>query len=353
MASAEVFGGGIGALCCAALLRRKGWNVTLSLPPKTQSPTVVLNPVTIQIIHEIFGDANYVLRNAQPISRHYINWGDNRPDEYTPSSGFTLTADLLSSRVLDLLKQDSQLIIDNTGSEPSEGTFDWQVYAMNTGRTETPARRFGERCAISVDVTLHDDSDNATSFIEATPGGWLFLAPVAPGRAVLQAVVPEKSSEIGATVRALLDHTKEIKRVVKDFEGDPFVVNCAPKKLSRMDGPNWLATGTAAFSYDPLCGDGTGYALRAAILAAAVLDGIDRGTTKESLISYYKLRLTYAFYTHLRSCVSLYSSASFNEIWHRDLNVTTEGLREVEQELAGMSTNHYRLNEFELLPMSA
>lgn len=347
MPAARVLGGGIGALCCAALLRRKGWNVALCLPPQTQSPTVVLNAVTIQLIHNIFGDVSHVLRDAQPIKRHYINWGDNRAEEFTSTSGFTLRGNDLSARLLDLLSHDSQLIVtDETWAEP----FDWQIYAAKSRSNDV---RFGQRCAISVDVTLHEDSDFTTSFIEATPGGWLFLAPTAPGRAVLQAVVPEKPKDLSQNLRSLLDHTRRIKRIVADFASAAFAVDCAPKKLHRLDGPNWLATGTAACSYDPLCGDGTGCAIRAAILGAAVLEGIDRGTTKESLLTYYNLRLTYAFYTHLRSCLSLYSSASFNEIWREELNVTQEGLREVEQELASMSTNHYRLNNFELLPMSA
>ena len=351
MPSARVIGGGIGALCCAALLRRKGWDVTLCLPPKTQSPAVVLNAVTIQIIHDIFGDVNYLLQDAQPIKRHYINWGDNRPDEFTPCSAFALTADVLSARLFDLLKQDSQLII--AGESDADSKFDWDIYAANGQRTIIPPRRFGRRSAICVDVTLHDDGDSTTSFIEATPGGWLFLAPVARGRAVLQAVVPEKPADVVQTTRALLDPTKQIKRIVKDLADAAFTVECAPKKLDRMDGPNWLATGTAACSYDPLCGDGTGYAIRAAILAAAVLDGIDRETKKESLLTYYKLRLTYAFYTHLRSCLSLYSSASFNHIWRRELSMMEDGLGKVEQELSNMSTTQYQLNGFELLAMSA
>ncbi|HKR21998.1 MAG TPA: hypothetical protein VJS17_05345 [Pyrinomonadaceae bacterium] len=315
----------------------------------------MLNAVTIQLIHDIFGDVNYVLRGAHPVNRHYINWGDNRPGEFTPSSGFTLTADVLSTRLFDLLRWDSRLIID--GESDAESKFDWDVYAANTrriGNTDISSRRFGQRYAISFDVTLRDDVDCTTSFIEATPRGWLFLAPLGQGRAVLQAVVPDEPRNFIATTRTLLASTKEIKRNVEEFKlaHRPFAIDCAPEKLSRMHGANWLATGTAACSYDPLCGDGTGYAIRAAILAAAVLEGIDRGTTREGLLTYYKLRISYAFYTHLRSCVSLYSTASYADIWRGELDNMEEGISALEKELSRMTTNHYRLHEFELLPMN-
>ena len=38
-----------------------------------------------------------------------------------------------------------------------------------------------------------------------------------------------------------------------------------------MCGPGWLSCGTAALSFDPICGDGTGHAVREGILAAAVI----------------------------------------------------------------------------------
>src|SRR5689334_20505960 len=166
-------------------------------------------------------------------------------------------------------------------------------------------------------------------------------------------IVPEKPDESVQTLRTLLDQTKEIKRLVCDVSEGTFAVQCAPKKLREMNGANWLATGTAACSYDPLCGDGTGYAIRAAILAAAVLEGIDRGTPRESLLSYYKLRLTYAFYTHIRSCLALYSDAGFNDSWGSELAMMQAGVREVEQELSNMSMHQYRLDEFELSPVAA
>jgi flavin-dependent dehydrogenase len=262
--------------------------------------------------------------------------------------------------LLDLLRRDTHLTVsENIKREPSEPTFDWHIYANSGPRqdvnnsTVLPARKFGQRYAMSIEVMLSDDSSCQTSFIEATPGGWLFLAPIARGRAVLQAVVPEKPTEIDQTTRELLAHTKELKRIVQKVVGGTAMFECAPKKTIKMDGATWLATGTAACSYDPLCGDGAGYAMRAAILAAAVLEGIDRGGSKESLLSYYKLRLTYAFYTHVRSCLSIYSAANLNESWREELTRMAQGLCEVEQELSSMTTNPYRLNGFELMPLGS
>jgi flavin-dependent dehydrogenase len=331
----------------------------LSLPPKSQSPAVTLNAVTVRLLHDIFGDMNYVLRDAQLINQHHINWDRNSSDEFTPSSGITLDGGVLSARLLDVLRQDAQIIVSQeTRGERDEGSFEWRVYATNgpsadNNNSSIVPTSFGQRHAISAEVLLHDDSECATSRIESTPAGWLFLAPLAKGRGVLQGIVSQKPNDSGQTLRAVLGQTRQIKHIVRHVSATTYAVPCAPKKLSEMSGANWLATGTAACSYDPLCGDGTGYAVRAAILAAAVLEAIDRGTPTKSLLNYYKLRLTYAFYTHIRSCLSLYLDGGFDDSWRSELALMQAGVREVEQELLNMSTDQYRLDEYELSPAVA
>ena len=46
------------------------------------------------------------------------------------------------------------------------------------------------------------------------------------------------------------------------------VMKAAMAKLAgqSVDGSGWLACGTAAMGFDPICGDGTGYAVREGIL---------------------------------------------------------------------------------------
>jgi len=47
--------------------------------------------------------------------------------------------------------------------------------------------------------------------------------------------------------------------------------------LARLRGPDWLACGTAAVAFDPICGDGTAQAMREAILGCAVITAIGEG----------------------------------------------------------------------------
>ena len=60
-----------------------------------------------------------------------------------------------------------------------------------------------------------------------------------------------------------------------------------PRVAWSLAGSHWLACGTAALAFDPLCGDGTGHAIREAILAAAVLRAIQRGANVDELLNHY------------------------------------------------------------------
>ncbi len=58
-----------------------------------------------------------------------------------------------------------------------------------------------------------------------------------------------------------------------DATSDVWGAAAPVRTYSRAAGPNWIAVGNAAFSPDPLCGEGLWFALRTARAAAAVLLG--------------------------------------------------------------------------------
>jgi hypothetical protein len=112
-----------------------------------------------------------------------------------------------------------------------------------------------------------------------------------------------------------------------------------------------VAAGSLARVYDPLCGDGTGYAVREAILAAAVMDGVERGLPRESCLEHYRSRLTRAFHAHLRACHSFYAAGGFGDEWDSEMNALDEGLREVGREVAAPEEFIYGLRGLDLTPL--
>jgi flavin-dependent dehydrogenase len=104
-------------------------------------------------------------------------------------------------------------------------------------------------------------------------------------------------------------------------------------------------------AFDPLCGDGTGHAVREAILAAAVIRAIAEGGDTDSLLAHYQKRLLAAFQKHLELCLRFYDPGHGGEWWQRESDAVRRGLawcaaqRDPEPEFA------YRLSGFELQPV--
>jgi flavin-dependent dehydrogenase len=76
---------------------------------------------------------------------------------------------------------------------------------------------------------------------------------------------------------------------VSDYDGAEPEFSASPRIPAPLCGPGWLACGSAAMGFDPICGDGTAHAVREAILALAVIRGGDHG-----MPAHYEARLTAA-----------------------------------------------------------
>ena len=122
--------------------------------------------------------------------------------------------------------------------------------------------------------------------------------------------------------------------------------------LDPLCDAGWLACGTAAMTFDPLCGDGTGNAVRESILAAAVIRAAAAGESSERLIAHYRCRLLTA-----RHALATWNSAA------RSTNPPTVDLGGNRNSLPSIAESrgatvcygpfHYRLNGFELEKLPA
>ena len=128
-----------------------------------------------------------------------------------------------------------------------------------------------------------------------------------------------------------------------------------PQILSQLCGRDqlgqaWLACGTAAMAFDPLCGEGAGNAAREAILAAAVIRANAHGEAWEDLCAHYSSRLLGGFLRHLSVCRGFYASGHAGPWWDRELALLDQGMEYVRAQ--SVNRGHlYRLNGFDLEPI--
>src|ERR1700759_762766 len=176
MVKAIVNGGGVAALCCAKLLGDKGWEGALRHPAQPASPTLVLQPLTVHLINQIFGSAAEVFRGAHLLERHCVKWGAAAPEGAGTAPRMVIRGDVLARRLLAALRcheagrhgrvtaRDGGAL---TGTCADESSYDWIVHAGGGGAAAngepglTQPRRFGQRRAVCSTARLrrHADAD--------------------------------------------------------------------------------------------------------------------------------------------------------------------------------------------------
>lgn len=198
---------------------------------------------------------------------------------------------------------------------------------------------FGSRLASAVAVKLNANSDPEACWIESLEAGWLFLIPTSPETAWLLAVGSE-SAELLAASRVIREHIAHAQPQASKFPAYPRIV-------SPLFGDEWLACGTAAMAFDPLCGDGTAHAVREAILASAVI----RAGANPDMLAHYQARITAGFRRHLALCQGFYTSGGEGPWWRSELDAIQQGIAWCDRQLAAHGDFRYQLKDFELHPL--
>lgn len=301
-----VSGGGVACAAAAALLARGGHRLHVA-PDTRPRPPVVLGEPTVRLLLDLFGGDPGLFVGAHQLRRRWVSWGSAPVCREEPAlilDGATLTA-----RLWERLP----------AVEPLEEAPAGVSYV---GSTPPPAARerlvAGRRRAIVLEAELAEEVDEAACLVEATPEGWLFLAPRGGGRASLQVVVPDGPSDIEEAVLRVLAVAHLVPPRVTSAEADPATAlySATPELALPLCGPGWVALGASAIRFDPLCGDGTGQAVRGALLAAAALDAEARGEPAEALHRHVEARLVQTFTAHLDACDALYGEAGIT--WRAD-----------------------------------
>lgn len=321
-------GEGVAASCCAHLLSRAGFATARTARDRTPVPAILLSDAALALLRDVF-DRPGLFADRPRITHRVVAWGTGEPVK-APHG-----AVVVSERDLDLALG---------GPSGVAGP------AAMTIHTAPPfpsgdLRRFGSRRTVAAQVRLVHEADGAACWIEAVEAGWLFLIPIGEASAWLLAV--------GAQADTLLGLSRHIAPRIEMLGAPSTAFDTAPRMLSALQGPDWLACGSAAMGFDPICGDGTAQAVREAILACAVIGGMDEGGDRDALSLHFESMMIGAMRRHLRLCAQFYASGGEGEWWRAQVAGLAEGFDWCTARLAQTPEPRYELRGFRLVAREA
>lgn len=323
-AHVAIHGDGIAANCCAHLLARSGFAVSRAGGHRTPVPAILLSDTALALLRSVFDRADLFAERPR-ITRRIVAWGTAEPVSL-PHDGVVLSEGEL----------DAALAGPAVPAAPAAMT----IHAAPPF-PEAAMRNFGRRSTVAAQVRLRDEADQSACWIEAVETGWLFLIPSGPGAGWLLAV--------GASADVLLGQSHHIAPRVEMQGPTSAAFETSPRMLTTMAGPDWLACGSAAIAFDPICGDGTAQAVREAILASAVIGAMGEGGDPAALRVHFESLMVAAMRRHLRLCAQFYASGGDGPWWQAQLADLAEGFDACTARLAKMPEPRFELHGFRLV----
>jgi flavin-dependent dehydrogenase len=323
-----VRGDGVAGCCAALLLRSTGFQVTLEAVNRSRLPVIMLGDAALHLIRDVFGKPE-LFKDLPQIRRRIVAWGQDGGVKSISHSAVVVSEEQLL-----------QCIAPAHNDEFAEPHYDWTICSSRPLPTPAADHRFGSRTAFASAVALKPGVKNDACWIESLANGWLFMIPASPGSGWLLS--------IGETPDQLLAGSRLIAPLIEHVAGRSAEFGAYPRIISPLYGPEWLACGSAAVGFDPICGDGTAYAVREAILAAAVVRGASRGADAAPLLAHYESRMIAGFRRHLELCTRFYQMGRVGAWWDAEIDALERGIRWCTRGLGAGPGFQYQLNGFEL-----
>ena len=324
-----VRGGGVAAHCVAHLLSRAGVPVTLDDPGRARVPAIMIGDATQALITDVFA-RTALWDGLHRIERRIVAWGHSAAPKTLPHSAIVISEEQLTTRLRP-----------NIPAGVHSFAPQWTIHASPPLPPEVAERDFGSRHAQAVAVQLNNHMDPANCWIESLENGWLFLIPNATNQGWLLAVGHEPESLLAAS-RIIAPEIASVTSTAGLFPAHP-------RMADPICAPGWLACGTAAMAFDPICGDGTGNAVREAILAQAVIRA--HNDLGDGVLDHYRIRLLLGFLRHLEQCRQFYSTGHSTDWWRGQLAQVLDGIAWCRCQLGSAPpVVQYRLSGFDLQP---
>jgi flavin-dependent dehydrogenase len=363
-----VVGQGVAGLTCAKLLAQLGWQVEIWGQPTQAAPHLVLNELTQNLLQTVWQVGDEIWRDAHPLTERKVIWGAKNTISSVAQPSVVIRSAILAEHLQHaLMRAHPERVWINRSVEPQDmlvdapkfkqqaASYAWIIDA--TGRSALMAKLMaarenqtcGERCILSLPVRVAPSTAHHACWLESTTDGWVFWMPTQEkNRWIIQIMTPKAPPDPPAQVQQVLAQTRLPGMDIIEMETPITLFRAAPQIVSPLCGKNWLAVGDAAFSVDPICGDGTGYAIREAILGTAVLESIRAGLSAEACLRHYTLRLQQAFSQHVKACIQYYLEAFALPVWKTEIEQMRKA---VSVGLNDAMALEYRLQGFKLVPL--
>lgn len=284
--------------------------------PRRHVPALLLSDTALALLRDVFARPA-LFTCAHRIAHRTVYWGSGKTVTMPHSAVVVSESDLARELGDELIAP-----LDSAAS------VDFEVRAIPVEDEDNPLQCFGHRPAQAVPVALTDVADRSTCYVEAVVDGWLFLLPSGPEDCWLLA--------IGGPVDLLVSQSVLVAPLLV-WRGDPSsTFETAPRISSRLAGQGWLACGTAAVAFDPICGDGTAQAVREGILAAAVIGALREDGEPAALYEHYQSMLTASLRRHLQISGQFYSTGGNSAWWRAQLAAVASGYEWCTQQLASV-----------------
>jgi len=328
MSDVLVRGDGLATAACARLLSVAGWHISIEVAPRPKLPAVLLNEASQTLLLDVF-EVEGLLSGLYPIQKRIVKWGEGSEVLTLPHRALAVSEDLLLRRL-----------------PPVGGTGENVSYTLHGARplpAPTSEYHCGGRDAEAVAIHFRGSAEANACWVESVADGWLFAVCTGDGQGWLLAM--------GESANTLLAQSTLIAGCIESVAVERKRFAAHPRIAKPLTGPGWLACGGAAMAFDPICGEGTGHALREAILAAAVMQAHARGEDWDLLAQLYVNRFEGGFRRHLVQCHQLYSSGGSGPWWREQVASVEAGLAWLGLERRGETT--FRLEGFELVRLAS
>lgn len=330
-------GQGVAVATAAHLLDRAGFALSREPGLRRPVPVIMLSDPALALLRDVFG-IPMLFADRPRIKQRVVKWGS--AEAVAMLHGAVVVSEDDLANVLDLLPRGNTWSDGLKIQQSNDFNADFAIHAMPAfphGET----LRFGERLSATARVTLKAEAPAHTCWIEAVDAGWLFLIPDGFGQAWLLAV--------GGDPQTLAQDAPLIGPFIDSLEPTGGQFDTSPRMLALLAGDNWLACGTSAIAFDPICGDGTAQAAREGILAAAVIGALERGEEPALLATHYHSLLLASLRRHLQLSLPFYANGGAGRWWHQQYAAAREGYERTTALLAKLPEPRFALHGFDLV----
>lgn len=333
-------GTGPAALATAKLLLDRGAEVVIDAPA-SRRPRIVSVPLeTLALAAQLFEIDLAQLKIGIVVHERRVDWSADGPATLPQ---LALVCDVGDLSVVLARSLRGARIAGAAGDDDA----DWVIDA--TGRPAVAGFCGGER--VGYFARIDGVARELTTSIIATEDGWIFTSPHPDGGLAVLLVAPSVDSA-DPTPDGIAGWLGRAGRRIAAGAiidvGRPEPV--APRLSTSLCDSHRLAAGDAAFALDPLRGDGTGFALRGALLAQAVVAAAETQPERGRCFAHYEKRVRAAFLGHLRGCSAHYRAARCPQIWQRDVAAMEDLAARLDR---GAVTFDLHLAGVDLVPMPA